>query len=96
MALSLFQLNYLNGQKIKKVNLNLSHWENRHKMPMWHDLTGRSEAILNRYVFNNFTEVRDRTETWIRKYNEERLHDSFNHMTLWEHLVKFEQQKNAN
>ena len=54
-------------------------------MPMWNDLTGRSEAILNRYVFKNLTEVRKRTDDWMKEYNEERLHDSLNNRTPWEY-----------
>ena len=59
-------------------------------MPMSNDLTDRSKAILNRYVFKNFTEVRERTDDWMKEYNEERPHDSLNNRTPWEYLVKFE------
>ena len=52
---------------------------------MSNDLIGRSEAILNIYVFKNLTEVRERTDDWIREYNEERSHDSLNNMTPWEY-----------
>ena len=45
-------------------------------MPMWNNLTERSEAMLNLYVFNNRTEVRERTDDWMKEYNEERPHDS--------------------
>ena len=59
-------------------------------MPMWNDLTDRSEAILNMYVFKNLTEVREKTDDWMREYNEERPQDSLNNRTPWEYLVKFE------
>ena len=54
-------------------------------MPMWHDLTDRSEGILNLDVFNNFTEVRKRTNDSMKEYNEERPHDSLNNRTPWEY-----------
>ena len=44
-------------------------------MPLSNDLTDRSEAIVSMYVFKNRTEVRERTDDWMREYNEERRHD---------------------
>ena len=64
-------------------------------MPMSNDLTDRSEAILNMYVFKNLTEVRKITDDWMKEYNEERPHDSLNNRTPWQYLVKFEQQENS-
>ena len=95
MALNLFQSHWWNGHKIRIFNLNLSNWENPHSMPMWNDLTDRSEAILNRYVFKNLTEVKKITDDWMKEYNEERPYDLLNNMTSWEYLVKFEQQENS-
>ena len=63
---------------------------------MSNDLIDRSEAILNMHVFKNLTEVRKKTDDWMKEYNEERLHDSLNNRTPWEYLVKFEQQENSN
>ena len=48
---------------------------------MSNDLTDRSEAIVNLYVFKNLTEVRKRTDDWMKKYNEERPHDALNNRT---------------
>ena len=50
-------------------------------MPMSNDLTDRSEAILNMYVFKNFIGVRKRTDDWMREYNEEWPHDALNNRT---------------
>lgn len=54
------------------------------------------DEILNMYVFRTLTEVRERTENWIREYNEERPHDSLNDLTPWEYLAKHELLENSN
>lgn len=51
--------------------------------------TYRTE-ILDMYAFKTLTEVRERTEDWIREYNEERPHDSLGDLTPWEYLAKAE------
>ena len=38
----------------------------------------------------------EKEQTWMKEYNEERPHDVLNNRTLWEYLVKFEQQENFN
>lgn len=45
------------------------------------------EGVLDRYIFNTLSEVRERTEDWLRKYNEERPHDSLNDLTPKEYLL---------
>ena len=54
------------------------------------------DEILNMYVFRTLNEVRERTESWIREYNEERPHDSLNDLTPWEYLAKHEMLENSN
>ena len=51
--------------------------------------TYRTE-ILDMYAFKTLTEVRERTEDWMREYNEERPHDSLGDLTPWEYLAKAE------
>lgn len=51
--------------------------------------TYRTE-ILDMYAFKTLTEVRERTEIWMREYNEERPHDSLGDLTPWEYLAKAE------
>ena len=51
--------------------------------------TYRTE-ILDMYAFKTLTEVRERTENWMREYNEERPHDSLGDLTPWEYLAKAE------
>ena len=48
------------------------------------------------YVFRSLNEVRERTENWIREYNEERPHDSSNDLTPWEYLANHELLENTN
>ena len=54
------------------------------------------DEILNMYVFQTLNEVRERTENWIREYNEERPHDSLGDLTPWEYLAKHQQLENSN
>jgi putative transposase len=53
------------------------------------------DKILNMYVFKTLNEVRELTENWIIEYNEERSHDSLNHLTLWEYLAIHKQGENT-
>jgi len=39
------------------------------------------EEVLDLYIFNSLSEVRDHTEVFIREYNEERPHESLGNMT---------------
>jgi putative transposase len=54
------------------------------------------DAILNMYVFKTLSEVRDRTEIWLKEYSDERPHDSLGDLTPWEYLAKSQQQENSN
>ncbi|HJN51333.1 MAG: integrase core domain-containing protein [Pseudomonadales bacterium] len=53
------------------------------------------DEVLNMYVFKNLTEVREITERWITEYNEERPHDSFEDLTPFEYLAKYQQSENS-
>ncbi|MCW8194509.1 IS3 family transposase [Proteobacteria bacterium 005FR1] len=53
------------------------------------------DEILNMYAFRTLTEVRERTENWLREYNEERPHDSLEDLTPWEYLTLHEQMENS-
>lgn len=53
--------------------------------------TYRTE-ILDMYAFKTLNEVRERTEHWMREYNEERPHDSLEDLTPWEYLAKAESE----
>ncbi|BES70774.1 hypothetical protein RE428_17920 [Marinobacter nanhaiticus D15-8W] len=48
------------------------------------------------YVFRNLTEVRQRTESWMAEYNDERPHDSLEDLTPWEYLARHQQTENSN
>jgi putative transposase len=45
------------------------------------------EAVLDQFVFNTLSEVRERTEQWMREYNEERPHESLGDLTPKEYLL---------
>ena len=45
------------------------------------------EGVLDMYVFQTLSEVRERTEIWLRRYNEERPHDSLDDLTPKEYLL---------
>ena len=45
------------------------------------------EAVLDMFVFQTLTEVREQTEKWLREYNEERPHESLGNMTPQEYLL---------
>lgn len=45
------------------------------------------EGVLDMYVFQTLSEVRERTEIWMQRYNEERPHDSLNDLTPKEYLL---------
>lgn len=52
--------------------------------------------ILNMYVFTTLNEVRELTENWMSKYNEERSHDALNDLTPWQYLSKYDQAETSN
>jgi putative transposase len=39
------------------------------------------EAMLDMFVFQSLSEVREQTELWLKEYNEERPHKSLGHLT---------------
>jgi putative transposase len=45
------------------------------------------EAVLDMFVFQTLSEVREQTEKWLREYNEERPHESLGNMTPREYLL---------
>jgi putative transposase len=45
------------------------------------------EAVLDMFVFQELSEVREETEKWLREYNEERGHDSLGKLTPREFLL---------
>ena len=44
--------------------------------------------ILDRYIFNNLTQVKEITETWLNEYNEERPHQALNNLAPMQFLAK--------
>ena len=56
--------------------------------------TYRTE-VLDLYLFSSLSDVRDITESWIRKYNEERPHQSLGKLTPAEYRLIYE-RKNSN
>jgi len=59
-------------------------------------LSFTGKVIPNTYVFQTPDQVCERTENWIREYNEERPHDSLGDLTPWEYRVKHEELENSN
>ncbi len=53
------------------------------------------DEILNMYVFWNLTEVRQRTESWMTEYNDERPRDSREDLTPWEYRAKHNRTENS-
>jgi len=39
------------------------------------------EAVLDMYIFQTLSKVREQTESWLREYNEERPHEALGNMT---------------
>lgn len=54
------------------------------------------DEILNMYVFWDLTEVRQRTESWMTEYNDERPHDSLEDLAPLEYLAKHQRAENSN
>ncbi len=53
--------------------------------------TCRTE-VLDLYPFSRLSEVREITENWVRKYNEDRLHQSLGRLTPVEYRLKYESE----
>ena len=51
------------------------------------------EAVLDMFVFQSLSEVREQTTLWLKEYNEERPHKSLGHQTPREIFVN---QKTGN
>lgn len=45
------------------------------------------EGLLDMYVIQTLSEERESTEVWIKKYNEERPHESLDDLTPKEYLL---------
>ncbi len=45
------------------------------------------EAVLDMFVFEHLSEVREQTEQWLKEYNEERPHESLGHLTPCEYSL---------
>jgi putative transposase len=45
------------------------------------------EAVLDMFVFQSLSEVREQTALWLKEYNEERPHDALGDLTPREYLL---------
>ena len=54
------------------------------------------DELLDLYLFGTLREVRQMTEEWLVRYNNERPHDSLNDMTPVEYLQAHNQLANSN
>ena len=54
------------------------------------------DELLDLYLFGTLREVRQMTEEWLVRYNNERPHDSLNDMTPVEYLQAHNQLGNSN
>jgi len=82
-----------NGPEL--ISITLADWAEEHNVllefikpgrPMQNGFIERfnrsyREAVLDMYIFQSLHEVRERTEKWIKEYNEERPHESLGHLT---------------
>lgn len=54
------------------------------------------QGVLDRYVFKNLKEVKEKTEIWMRDYNEQCPHDSLDGMTPVEYRLFHQAQNSSN
>jgi len=83
------------------IGVALAEWAERHDVALQFIQPGKPiqngfierfnrsyrEGVLDMYVFKTLEEVRERTETWMRDYNEELPHDALNDLTPVEYIV---------
>jgi putative transposase len=88
-----------NGPEL--IAIALADWAEAHKVklefiepgkPMQNGFIERfnrsyREAVLDMYIFQTLTEVKEQTEKWLREYNEDRPHESLGNMTPREFLI---------
>jgi putative transposase len=71
------------------VSMTLADWAEQHNVLLEFIKRGRPmqniierfnrsyrEAVLDMFVFQSLSEVREQTEQWLKEYNEERPHES--------------------
>ncbi len=83
------------------VSVTLADWAEQHHVllefikpgrPMQNGFIERfnrsyREAVLDMFVFQSLSEVREQTALWLKEYNEERPHKSLGHQTPREYLL---------
>ena len=83
------------------VSVTLADWAEQHNVilefikpgrPMQNGFIERfnrsyREAVLDMFVFQSLSEVREQTALWLKEYNEERPHKSLGHLTPREYLL---------
>lgn len=93
------KLRFDNGPEF--VSLAVAEWAEQHGValefikpgkPMQNGYVERfnrsyREGVLDLYVFETLTQVREITERWMREFNEERPHDSLGKLTPVEYLL---------
>ena len=83
------------------VSVTLADWAEQHNVMLEFIKPGRPmqngfierfnrsyrEAVLDMFVFQSLSEVREQTALWLKEYNEERPHKSLGHQTPREYLL---------
>jgi putative transposase len=69
------------------VSSSSSNQANRCRTALSKDSIAAIARQCSTYVFQTVNEVREQTERWIKKYNEERPHESLGHLTPREFLL---------
>ena len=97
-----------NGPEL--VSVTLADWAEQHNVllefikpgrPMQNGFIERfnrsyREAVLDMYVFQSLSEVREQTALWLKEYNEERPHKSLGHLTPKEYLLTQKRKISSN